>query len=491
MQAWAFDLRTRESGAIERTFFAPMQTEIVAGISLGQMSAGVLHLAVLLGIQYGLDRLAKILGVDRLSLVNDRSTKTAVVRALLTRFNLWVWGCGLYTLLAWHFNGLVVSILGPDWAQPARQTAILQAITVLALSSLGGRLIYVTNRSLRASAAGDSSHWESVIAVLCADALQIGIPLVATIFVLNRVGLPSSITANSRDIINALVILAGGYLACRQVDLAADKIIQSHRVRGGVDVRSRALYTEVSALRKAILVVIAFLTVATAMIFCAPLRHVGTSLLASAGLITVLAGVVVQRSLGQFFAGFQLALTQPILLDDLVVVQGELGKVEEITLGYVVVHLWDQRRMVVPIAYFLEKPFENWTRRSSELLGTVFLYFDYHLPINELREEFSRYVEAHPAWDRRTKSLVISDAKENSIQIRALVSAADPDKLWTLRCDVREALISYVQEKHPTRFVKTRIAVQTLPAPPMRLTQPTFISEQDEETNVSPAFPEH
>jgi small-conductance mechanosensitive channel len=480
MQAWAFDLRTRESGAIERTFFAPMQTEIVTGINLGQMAAGVLQLAVLLGIQHALDRLAKILGVDRLSLVNDRSTKTAVVRALLTRFNLWIWGCGLYTLLAWHFNGLVVSILGPDWAQPARQSEILQAITVLALSSLGGRLIYVTNRSLRASAAGDSSHWESVIAVLCADALQIGIPLVATIFVLSRVGLPSSITANSRDIINALVILASGYLACRQVDLAADKIIQSHRVRGGVDVRSRALYTEVSALRKAILVVIAFLTVATAMIFSAPLRHVGTSLLASAGLITVLAGVVVQRSLGQFFAGFQLALTQPILLDDLVVVEGELGKVEEITLGYVVVHLWDQRRMVVPISYFLEKPFENWTRRSSELLGTVFLYFDYHLPINELREEFSRYVEAHPAWDRRTKSLVISDAKENSIQIRALVSAADPDKLWTLRCDVREALISYVQEKHPTRLVKTRVAVQTLPAPPMQLTQPAFISEQDD-----------
>jgi small-conductance mechanosensitive channel len=487
MQAWAFDLCTRESGAIERTLFAPMQTEIVTGMSLGQMAAGVLHLAVLLGIQYALDRLAKILGVDRLSLVNDRSMKTAVVRALLTRFNLWVWGCGLYTLLAWHFNGLVVSILGPDWAQPARQTAILQAITVLALSSLGGRLIYVTNRSLRASAAGDSSHWESVIAVLCADALQIGIPLVATIFVLSRVGLPSFITANSRDIINALVILASGYLACRQVDLAADKIIQSHRVRGGVDVRSRALYTEVSALRKAILLVIAFLTAATAMIFCAPLRHVGTSLLASAGLITVLAGVVVQRSLGQFFAGFQLALTQPILLDDLVVVEGELGKVEEITLGYVVVHLWDQRRMVVPITYFLEKPFENWTRRSSELLGTVFLYFDYHLPMSELREEFSRYVEAHPAWDRRTKSLVISDAKESSIQIRALVSAADPDKLWTLRCDVREALISYVQEKHPTRLVKTRVAVQTLPVPPMRLTQPAFISGQDEETSASPA----
>src|ERR1700758_5611123 len=120
MQAWAFDLRTRESGAIERTFFAPMQTEIVTGINLGQMAAAVLQLAVLLGIQHALDRLAKILGVDRLSLVNDRSTKTAVVRALLTRFNLWVWGCGLYTLLVWHFNGLVSAAIGPGWATPAR-----------------------------------------------------------------------------------------------------------------------------------------------------------------------------------------------------------------------------------------------------------------------------------------------------------------------------------------------------------------------------------
>ncbi len=478
-----------------------MRTEIISGVNLSQAAAGLLHLTVLFAIQHALDWLAKNLRVDRLSMVNDRSTKTAVVRALLTRFDLWIWGCGLYTLLAWHFNGLVSSAVGPGWATPARQAAILQGITILALSSLGGRLIYVTNRRLRALAAGDSSHWESVVAVLCADALQVGIPLVATIFALGRIGLPSSLTANSRDIINALVILATGYLACRQVSLAADKITQSHRVRGGVDVRSRALYTEVSALRKAILFVVAFLTVAKAMIFCAPLRHVGTSLLASAGLITVLAGVVVQRSLGHLFTGFQfslghlftgfqLALTQPILLDDLVVVEGELGKVEEITLAYVVVHLWDQRRLVVPINYFLEKPFENWTRRSPELLGTVFLYFDYHLPVNnELREEFFRYVEAHPAWDRRIKSLMVTDAKETSIQIRALVSAADPDKLWTLRCDVREALIFYVQEKHPTHLVRTRVTVQPLSAQSMALTQSSPIFGPEDGTSKFAARP--
>jgi small-conductance mechanosensitive channel len=468
-----------------------MQTEIISGVTFSQIAIGLLQLALLLVIQRALDRLAKRLRVDRLSLVNDRGTRTAVVRALLTRFDLWIWGCGVYTLLAWHFNRLLAPTLGPNWATPQRQAAILQAITILALSSLGGRLIYVTNRRLRALAAGDSSHWESVVAVLCADALQVGIPMVATIFALSRVGLPSYLTVNSRDVINALVILATGYLACRQVSLAADKIIQSHRVRGGVDVRSRALYTEVSALRKAILFVLAFLTVATAMVFCAPLRHIGTSLLASAGLITVLAGVVVQRSLGHLFAGFQLALTQPILLDDLVVLGGELGKVEEITLAYVVIHLWDQRRLVVPITYFLEKPFENWTRRSPELLGTVFLYFDYHLPVNELREEFFRYVDAHPAWDQRVKSLVVAEAKETSIQIRALVSAADPDKLWTLRCEVREALISYVRERHPTHLVRTRVSVQSLPTPSTTLPQPPFILGQADGTSTSASRPGH
>jgi small-conductance mechanosensitive channel len=466
-----------------------MQNEIISGVTFTQIATALLQLVLLLVIQYALDRLAKGLRVDRLSLYNDRSTRSAVIRALLTRLDLWLWGCGVYTLLAWHFNRLLMPALGPDWATPGRQAAILQAITILALSSLGGRLIYVTNRRLRALAAGDSSHWESVVAVFCADALQVGIPMVATIFALSRVDLPWYVTAKSHEVINALVILATGYLTCRQVSLAADKIIQYHRVRGGVDVRSRALYTEVSALRKAILFVLAFLTVATAMVFCAPLRRVGTSLLASAGLITVLAGVVIQRSLGHLFAGFQLALTQPILLDDLVVIEGDLGKVEEITLAYVVIHLWDQRRLVVPITYFLEKPFENWTRRSPELLGTVFLYFDYHLPVHELREEFFRYVSAHPAWDGRVKSLVVADAKETSIQIRALVSAADPDRLWVLRCEVREALISFVRENHPTHLVRTRISVQSLPAPSTNLPQPAFILGHEHGTSTSVSRP--
>ena len=443
-----------------------MRTELVHGIGPIQILAVLLHVGILVIIQQLLDRVARSLGVDRLSLVNDRSTKSAVIRAFLTRVDLWIWACGLYMLLVWHFETFLYPFLGGDWATPSRQISTLKAISLLAISSLAGRLIYVSNARLRTLAAGDSSHWESIVAVLCADALQVGIPLITTIFLFSRLSLPKIVLENSRDLINAIIIMAAGYLACRQVNLAAEKIIQVHKVRGGVDLRSRALYTEVSALRKAILVVIIFLTLATTMIFCAPLRQLGTSLLASAGIFTVVAGVAIQRSFGHLLAGFQLALTQPILLDDVVVVEGEFGKVEGITLAYVVVQLWDQRRLVVPITYFLEKPFENWTRRSQGLLGTVFLHCDYHLPVKDLREEFYRYIQTHPAWDKRTRTLVVTDAKETSMQIRVLMSAEDPDKLWSLRCDVREALICYMQEKHPEHLVKTRVAVQPIPRLP-------------------------
>jgi small-conductance mechanosensitive channel len=216
----------------------------------------------------------------------------------------------------------------------------------------------------------------------------------------------------------------------------------------------------VSALRKVIIGAIIFLTATTGMLFSTPLRQLGTSLLASAGLFSVVAGVAAQRSLGQVLAGFQLAMTQPSLLDDIVVVQGEFGRVEEITLAYVVVHLWDQRRLVVPIIQFLEKPFENWTRRTSEILGTVLLYFDYRVPVDELRHELDRYLQTHPDWDKRVGKIQVTEAREGSVQLRALVSAADPDRLWSLRCDVRERLIGFVQQNYPDCLPRSRVVLQ-------------------------------
>ena len=441
-----------------------MLNEPFFGISVLQGAACVVHLAVLIGIEYGLGRLIKWCRVDRLSLLNAQSVWAAILRAILTRLQGWVWLCGLYTLFIWYFRPALPPGMRQGWVATAREGDVLLAFTVLALSSLLGRVIYVSNRRLRRLASSDASHWEHVVAVFCADALQVGLPFLAAFLVLPRLGLPATVLHGYRDVVNVLIVLATGYVVCRQVNLAADKVILAYRVHGGVDLRSRTLYTEVSALRKVILATLAFLTLATAMLFSAPVRQVGTSLLASAGLLSVVAGVAAQRSLGQLIAGFQLALTQPILLDDVVVVNGEYGRIEEITLAYVVVHLWDQRRLVVPIGYFLEKPFENWTRRSAQLLGTVFLYFDYHLPFEELRAEFSRVLEDHPLWDKRVHALEVTEARELSIQVRALVSAANPEALWALRCDVREALVRFVREKHPSCLVKTRVVIAEGPA---------------------------
>jgi small-conductance mechanosensitive channel len=423
---------------------------------LNWLAAG-LHLAVLIGIEIGLNALISRLGVDHLSLLNNPSRGLAILRAFFTRFKAWLWGCGLYTLAAWYLPGLF-SAFGPGFSGFLhRQSDVLSAITWLCASSLLGRVIYVTNRRLRSLASSEGSHWESVVATFVADLIQIGLPFVTMLFVLPRLGLPREVMENSREIINILIVFATGYFVCRQVNLAADKIILGHKVRGGVDLRSRALYTEVTALRKVIIGVIIFLTATTGMLFSTPLRQLGTSLLASAGLFSVVAGVAAQRSLGQVLAGFQLALTQPILLDDIVVVQGEFGRVEEITLAYVVIHLWDQRRLVVPISQFLEKPFENWTRRTSEILGTVLLYFDYRVPVDELRHELDRYLQTHPDWDKRVGKIQVTEAREGSVQLRALVSAADPDKLWSLRCDVRERLIGFVHKNYPDCLPRARV----------------------------------
>jgi small-conductance mechanosensitive channel len=155
-------------------------------------------------------------------------------------------------------------------------------------------------------------------------------------------------------------------------------------------------------------------------------------------------------------AGIQIALTQPILIDDVVVVEGEFGQIEETTLTYVTVRTWDLRRMILPITYFVEKPFQNWSRVSTELLGTVILYLDYQVPMGELRKELKRLVENNPKWDKRVCGLQMTDAKQGTIEVRALVSGVDAGKLGDLRCEVREGLIDFLRRNHPESLPRSR-----------------------------------
>jgi small-conductance mechanosensitive channel len=213
-------------------------------------------------------------------------------------------------------------------------------------------------------------------------------------------------------------------------------------------------------------VAIGLFAVACILMLFQQVRHVGTSLLASAGIMGIIAGVAGQKTLANLIAGFQIALAQPIRLDDVVIVEGEWGRIEEITLSYVVVHIWDDRRLVLPLTYFVEKPFQNWTRNSAQLLGSVFVWVDYSFPLEEGRKALGRIIESSPLWDRRFWNLQVTDTSEKTMQLRVLATSQDSSKSWDLRCEIREKFIAYIQEHHPQSlpFVRAQIIGTQAPA---------------------------
>lgn len=222
----------------------------------------------------------------------------------------------------------------------------------------------------------------------------------------------------------------------------------------------RKLHTQYNILEKILIFLIILIATAITLMQFEGVRSIGISLFASAGIAGLVIGLSAQKALGTILAGLQIAVTQPIRIDDVVIVENEWGWIEEINLTYVVVRIWDQRRLIVPSTYFLEKPFQNWTRTSADILGTVFIYTDYQVPFNALRDELTRLLEASPHWDKRVNVLQVTDAKENTLEIRALMSAASSPAAWDLRVYVREHLIEFLRENFPESLPRTRIAVQ-------------------------------
>ncbi|MEE4185846.1 MAG: mechanosensitive ion channel domain-containing protein [Gammaproteobacteria bacterium] len=252
------------------------------------------------------------------------------------------------------------------------------------------------------------------------------------------------------------IIMLGTWLAARAL-LALEEIITP---RLGVDradnLRARTLQTQLRVLRRiAVFVVLTFGIIAV-LLSIDGFRDFGTGLLASAGVASVVIGFAAQRTLSNLLAGFQVGFTQPIRLDDVVVVEGEWGRIEEITLTYVVVAIWDQRRLVLPISYFLETPFQNWTRKTAQILGTVFLRADFTVDIEALRAELQRLAHQSEHFDGRVCLLQVTDAGERSLELRALVSARDSGSAWDLRCEVREGLIRFLQRTQPEALPKIR-----------------------------------
>lgn len=244
------------------------------------------------------------------------------------------------------------------------------------------------------------------------------------------------------------------------VRIAKNQLLKNYDISVADNLKSRKVYTQYNILERILIFVIIIISIGIVLMLFESVRSVGVSIFASAGIAGLIIGLAAQKALGSILAGLQIAITQPIRLDDVVIVENEWGWIEEINLTYVVVRIWDKRRLVVPSTYFLERPFQNWTRTSADILGTVFIYTDYTIPFEPLRKELTRLLESNPNWDGKVNVLQVTDSKENTLEIRALMSSATSPQAWDLRVYVREKLIEFIQREYPQCLPRTRVAVQ-------------------------------
>jgi len=265
-----------------------------------------------------------------------------------------------------------------------------------------------------------------------------------------------------RHVNGMLVVACVTWLGLRCVHALGDTMALRHPLDIEDNLNARRIQTQVKVLVRCLNALVLIFGSALILMSFPAVRQIGTSLLASAGLAGLAAGFAAKPVLGNLIAGLQIAISQPIRLDDVVIVEGEWGRVEEISGTYVVVKIWDERRMVLPLQYFIEKPFQNWTRSTSSLIGSVFLWVDYSIPLDVLRDEAQKACEEIPQlWDGRVCVLQVTDTSEKSMQLRILLSSSDSSRSWDARCFLRERLITFINSQYPECLPQLRAEVST------------------------------
>ncbi|GAA4929574.1 mechanosensitive ion channel family protein [Mucilaginibacter defluvii] len=253
------------------------------------------------------------------------------------------------------------------------------------------------------------------------------------------------------------LIISFAVLLVSSIKVFEDYMYHVYDLNKEDNLKERKIRTQLQFIRRILVTFIVLVAVAVVLLSFDNVRKIGAGLLTGVGIGGIIIGFAAQKSLANFLAGFQIAFTQPLRIDDVLVVEGEWGRVEDITLTYVVLNIWDQRRLILPINYFIEKPFQNWTRTTSQILGTVFLYLDYNTPVDAIRAEFDRLLDATKLWDKRVKVIQVTDAKENTIEIRALMSARNSSQAFDLRCYIRENLINFLRDNYPESLPLQRV----------------------------------
>ncbi len=256
--------------------------------------------------------------------------------------------------------------------------------------------------------------------------------------------------------VRILWIAALGSILVTAVNVFADASRRRFRMDVADNLEARRRITQIQVLRRISIAIIILVTVGAMLMTIPAVQRIGVSLLASAGIAGIVLGIAARPVLTNILAGIQLALTQPIRVDDVVIVEGEWGWIEEITTTYVVIRIWDWRRMIVPLSYFIEKPFQNWTRTSASIIGSVFWHVDYTVPIEAMREKLEEVVKASPLWNGEVCNLQVTDSKAQTVEVRGLMSARTSPEAWDLRCQVREKMITWLQAEYPDALPRIR-----------------------------------
>ncbi|MGA2418920.1 MAG: mechanosensitive ion channel family protein [Candidatus Acidiferrum sp.] len=291
------------------------------------------------------------------------------------------------------------------------------------------------------------------------------LPLLALELSVPFAPLPAHLKAILQHTVGLGMIASVGWGAIVVVQLLGDLVFARYTIDVADNLAARRIRTQTQVLQRTVVVVVTVVTLAIMLMTFPAVRHIGTSLLASAGLAGLIVGMAARSTLTNVIAGMQVALSQPIRIDDAVVVEGEWGWIEEIDASYVVVRIWDLRRLIVPLSYFIEKPFQNWTRTRADLLGTVMIYTDFTAPVDEIRKELLRILQSTDLWDGKSWGLQVTDASPGTMQLRALMSARNGPTAFDLRCYVREKLISFIQANFPNSLPQVRNQNAGVPTP--------------------------
>lgn len=324
-------------------------------------------------------------------------------------------------------------------------------------------MLYSAARKLAAKSSGVVD--ESAIRHSSAP-MRLMLPALAVFAVLPGVPLPANVISFSRHLLALVLIANAAWLLIALLWVIEDVLAGKYQL-DAAGLQARRIRTQTLVLRRIAVIIIVAIALSMALMTFPTVWNIGASIFASAGAAGLLAGMAARSTLSNLLAGVQIALTEPIRLEDAVIVEGEFGWIEEIRSTYVVVRIWDLRRLVLPLSYFIEKPFQNWTRNATALLGTVYLYVDYGVPVDVIRAELTNTVKSSPLWDGRVDGLQVTNASERTLELRAVVSAADSGKLWDLRCLVRERLVGFLQRQYPGTLPRVRTEISSRLEQPM------------------------